>query len=239
MSEKSGEGHFPGGMLLGCAAGFLNVAKIKGIHTAMKSGMVAAETVFDGMNKQRGPNLTQYDKTIQQSWVWKELKRVRNIRPAFRWGTWQGMVLAFIDYILLRGKAPWTLHHEADHLSLKRASLCNPISYPKPDGKISFDKTTSLQFSNVNHEDNQPCHLKLKDPLIPIKVNLALYDAPEQRYCPAAVYEIIYNEKGQDPKLQINAQNCIHCKTCDIKDPEQNIDWTPPEGGGGPNYSNL
>lgn len=231
---------FPGGLLIGCAAGFLNVPKIKGNHTAMKSGMLAAEAVFNGIVNSKEPELHSYEKAIRTSWVWEELTLARNIRPAFQWGLWKGLAYSALDTYLLRGKAPWTLqHHPVDHLSLKKASECQRIPYPKPDGIFSFDKLTSVQLSNTNHAEDQPPHLKLKDPSIPISINLKLYDAPEQRYCPAAVYEIIYDNKNQNPYLQINAQNCVHCKTCDIKDPSQNIDWIPPEGGGGPNYSNM
>jgi electron-transferring-flavoprotein dehydrogenase len=235
---------FPGGLLIGCAAGFLNVPKIKGNHTAMKSGMLAAETVFKAFTDQESPSsqpeLLQYEKTIRDSWIWSELHTARNIRPAFQWGLWPGLAYAALDTYLLRGKAPWTLHHHpADHLSLKKAADCKRIQYPKHDGKISFDKLTSVQFSNTHHEEDQPTHLQLKNLTIPITVNLPLYDAPEQRYCPAAVYEIIYDHQGQNPYLQINAANCVHCKTCDIKDPSQNINWVPPEGGDGPNYSEM
>lgn len=230
---------FPGGLLIGCAAGFLNVPKIKGNHTAMKSGMLAAETVFDGLLNHKRPELIEYQTATENSWIWPELKQARNIRPAFKWGLLPGLAYAALDTYVLRGNAPWTLHHSIpDHLMLKKAKDCKPIQYPKPDGKISFDKLSSLQLSNIDQEDDQPPHLKLKNPNVPITVNLALYDAPEQRYCPALVYEIVKHPEN-DPYLQINAQNCIHCKTCDIKDPTQNIDWVPPEGGGGPNYSGM
>lgn len=227
---------FPGGMLIGDAAGFLNVPKIKGIHTSMKSGMVAASVVF--YNHFEGKSV-DFKQMLQRTWLWDELYRVRNIRPAFAHGLWAGLTYAALDTYLFRGKAPWTLKHpQPDHLCLKKAALCEHIAYPKPDGVVSFDRLSSLYLSNVNHEENQPCHLQIKDMNTPIAVNLALYDAPEQRYCPAGVYEIIQSENGQ-PKLQINAQNCIHCKTCDIKDPTQNIRWVPPEGGGGPNYGGM
>lgn len=249
---------FPGGLLIGCAAGFLNVPKIKGTHTAMKSGMLAAECVFEALKDLKKVNnlenityeLKQYEKMIRQSWIWEELYLARNIRPAFRWGLWAGLTYAALDTYIFRGKAPWTFRYKKpDYLFLKKTSQCKPIQYPKPDNKISFDKLTSLQLSNVSHEEDQPCHLKLKDLQTPISINLALYDAPEQRYCPAAVYRIVYdnnnvNDNSTDnndkkPHLEINASNCIHCKTCDIKDPTQNITWVPPEGGGGPNYSNM
>ncbi len=230
---------FPGGLLIGCAAGFLNVAKIKGNHTAMKSGMLAAETLFDGFTNKRGSQLTNYEKAIRQSWIWEELKKARNIRPAFKKGLWKGMLYAALDTYLLHGRAPWTFHHQPDHLSFKKAAFSKPIAYPKPDGVISFDKLTSIQLSNTYHEASQPIHLKLINKEVPININLAFYDAPEQRYCPAAVYEIIQDKETLISHLRINAQNCIHCKVCDIKDPTQNINWTPPEGGGGPHYSNM
>lgn len=228
---------FPGGLLIGCAAGFLNVPKIKGNHTAMKSGMVAAECAFKALQSgTRAQRLFAYDTAIQNSWIWDELKSARNIRPAFRKGLWVGLGYAALDTYLLRGKAPWTFHNKADN-TLKLAKECTPIQYPKPDGKISFDKLTSLQLANVNHEENQPPHLKLQNPELAISINFKLYASPETRYCPANVYELIHPDK--EPHLEIHAQNCIHCKACDIKDPTQNITWVPPEGGGGPNYSNM
>ena len=229
---------FPGGALIGCAAGFLNVPKIKGSHTAMKSGMLAAEATFAALADPAAPEPLGYRESLEASWVWEELKRIRNIRPGFAGGMWIGLAHAALDTYLFRGRAPWTLHHHADHESLKPADHCLPIAYPKPDGKTSFDRLSSVFISNTNHEENQPPHLKLADPSLAISVNLALYDAPEQRYCPAGVYEIIGRESGE-PRLQINAQNCVHCKTCDIKDPTQNINWVVPEGGGGPNYPNM
>ena len=171
--------------------------------------------------------------------MWDELYRARNIRPGFHKGLWPGMLYAGLDTYLLRGRAPWTLHHKPDHIQLKKASECAPIDYPKPDGKVSFDRNSSVFLSATNHEEDQPVHLTLNDASVPIAVNLAEYDAPEQRYCPAGVYEILRNEDGSEPRLQINAQNCVHCKTCDIKDPTQNINWVTPEGGGGPNYPNM
>ena len=227
---------FPGGLLMGCAAGFLNVPKIKGSHTAMKSGMVAAETIFAKLG---GDETADYQRAIEESWIWPELKSVRNIRPAFKWGMWAGLAHAAIDTYVFRGKAPWTLHHEPDHLHLKKKTEAKPIQYPKPDGVVSFDRLSSVFISNTNHEENQPAHLKLLDPSKAIDTNYRLYDSPEQRYCPAGVYEIVKEEDGSNPRLQINAQNCVHCKTCDIKDPTQNINWTVPEGGGGPNYPNM
>ena len=233
---------FPGGALIGDTAGFLNVPKIKGTHAAMKSGMTAAEAVFAALGAEPGAGgteLTVYPEALKQSWLWDELHRVRNIRPGFRYGLWGGMLNAGLDTYLLRGKAPWTLHHHPDHASLKKASACQPIDYPKPDGEVSFDRLSSVYLSSTNHEENQPVHLTLRDASVPISVNLADYDAPEQRYCPAGVYEIVREDDGGNPRLQINAQNCVHCKTCDIKDPTQNIVWTVPEGGGGPNYPNM
>ena len=230
---------FPGGLLVGDAAGFLNVPKIKGTHTAMKSGITAAEVIFDALNDGSSqPEIADYQARLQRSWLWDELHRVRNLRPSFRWGLWGGMLYSGLDTYVLRGKAPWTLHHHADHAALKKASECPRIDYPKPDGVVSFDRNSSVFLSNTNHEEDQPVHLTLKDDSVPIAVNLAEYDAPEQRYCPAGVYEIVH--EGEDgPRLQINAQNCVHCKTCDIKDPMQNIHWVTPEGGGGPNYPNM
>jgi electron-transferring-flavoprotein dehydrogenase len=227
---------FPGGMVIGCAAGFLNVPKIKGSHTAMKSGMVAAEIAF---RRLLGDQSADYRAALEASWIWDELYRVRNIRPAFRWGLLPGLAYAAFDTYVLRGRAPWTLRNTADHLHLKKASECRPIAYPKPDGKVSFDRLSSVFISNTNHEENQPSHLRLRDPAVAITVNYALYDAPEQRYCPAGVYEIVKEGGDGAPRLQINAQNCVHCKTCDIKDPTQNINWVVPEGGGGPNYPNM
>ncbi len=226
---------FPGGSIIGCAAGFLNVAKIKGSHTAMKSGMVAAETVFARLDGAAG----DYRRAMAESWVWDELHRVRNIRPSFRWGLWGGLAYSALDTYVFRGKAPWTMHHHADYLALDKAAEARPIAYPKPDGKVTFDRLSSVFISNTNHEENQPAHLQLKDPALAITVNYALYDSPEQRYCPAGVYEIVDEPEGDKKRLQINAQNCVHCKTCDIKDPLQNINWVVPEGGGGPNYPNM
>ena len=230
---------FPGGLLVGDTAGFLNVPKIKGTHTAMKSGITAAEAIFDALSDgSSGPEITDYRKRLEDSWLWDELHRVRNLRPSFHWGLWGGMLYSGLDTYLLRGKAPWTLHHHHDHDVLDKASECPRIEYPKPDGVVSFDRNSSVFLSNTNHEEDQPVHLTLKDDSVPIAINLAEYDAPEQRYCPAGVYEIV-REEGGGPRLQINAQNCVHCKTCDIKDPTQNIHWVTPEGGGGPNYPNM
>ncbi|MBK8899433.1 MAG: electron transfer flavoprotein-ubiquinone oxidoreductase [Candidatus Competibacteraceae bacterium] len=231
---------FPGGVLIGDTAGFLNMPKIKGTHTAMKSGMVAAEAVFAAVETGRGADeVTDYPDKLRQSWLWKELYDVRNIKPSFSWGLWAAIAYSALDTYLFRGRAPWTFHHKPDHTKLKKASECYKIDYPKPDGVISFDRLSSVFISNTNHEEDQPCHLTLKDASVPIQVNLALYDAPEQRYCPAGVYEIVRDGDGNNPRLQINAQNCVHCKTCDIKDPTQNINWVTPQGGGGPNYPNM
>jgi electron-transferring-flavoprotein dehydrogenase len=228
---------FPGGCLIGCTAGFLNVPKIKGTHTAMKSGMVAAEEVFARFDTDQSAD---YKPALEKTWLWSELHSVRNIRPSFQWGFWGGFVYSAIDTVLFRGKAPWTLHHRhGDHEALKPKRDVVPKVYPKPDGKVSFDRLSSVFISNTNHEENQPAHLKLKDPSVAIRINYELYGAPEQYYCPAGVYEIVKDAEGANPKLQINAQNCVHCKTCDIKDPTQNINWTVPEGGGGPNYPNM
>ena len=230
---------FPGGLLVGDTAGFLNVPKIKGTHTAMKSGMTAAEAIFDALRDGSAVSeVTDYRTRLEKSWLWDELHRVRNLRPSFRWGFWGGMFYSGLDTYLLRGKAPWTLRHHADHAALGKASECPRIEYPKPDGEVSFDRNSSVFLSNTNHEEDQPVHLTLKDDSVPIGINLAEYDAPEQRYCPAGVYEIVVDEAA-GPRLQINAQNCVHCKTCDIKDPTQNIHWVTPEGGGGPNYPNM
>jgi len=231
---------FPGGAIVGCSGGFVNVPKIKGSHTAMKTGMLCAEAAFAAL-AQDGPigTLDAYPQSLRTSWVWEELHGVRNIRPAFQKGLYAGLVHAAIDTYVFRGKAPWTFKHHADNESLRPMAASTPIAYPKPDGKISFDLLSSVFLSNTNHEENQPTHLRLEEPSVAITHNLAIYDAPEQRYCPAGVYEIVRNDDGSNPRLQINAQNCVHCKTCDIKDPTQNINWTVPEGGGGPNYPNM
>ena len=225
---------FPGGLLIGDTAGFLNVPKIKGSHTAMKSGMVAAEAVVALLVENSGNQAHAYPRELKKTWLWSELHKVRNIRPSFHKGLWMGIAYSAVDTYLFQGKAPWTFKIHADHDQLGKAAAYPKINYPKPDGVVSFDKLSSVFISNTNHEENQPAHLKLKDETVAISVNLALYDAPEQRYCPAGVYEIV-----DGPVLRINAQNCVHCKTCDIKDPTQNINWTVPEGGGGPNYPNM
>ena len=231
---------FPGGALIGCEAGFLNVPRIKGSHGAMKTGMLAAEAAFARLaaGSEGGDELAAYPEAFRASWLHDELRRARNVRPAFRWGLAAGMAYAGIDQILLRGKAPWTLrHHGPDHAATGRREDWPRIDYPRPDGEVSFDKPSSVYLSGVAHEEDQPVHLTLRDADVPIRVNLPEFGAPEERYCPAGVYEIV--EDGDGPRLQINAQNCVHCKTCDIKDPTQNIVWTTPEGGGGPNYPNM
>jgi electron-transferring-flavoprotein dehydrogenase len=227
---------FPGGLLVGDAAGFLNVPKIKGNHTAMKSGILAAEAVIEAL-AQAAPEATTNRPRLERSWLWQELYGVRNIRPSFRAGVYAGLLYSAFDNVILRGRAPWTLRNHADHTALKPARDCAKIAYPKPDGVLSFDRLSSVFLSNTNHEEDQPAHLKLRNPAVAIGTNLALYDSPETRYCPAGVYEIL--REGDTPRLRINAQNCIHCKTCDIKDPTQNIDWCVPEGGGGPNYQEM
>ena len=231
---------FPGGALIGDDAGFLNASRIKGSHGAIKSGMLAADACFEALAAGRsGDELTAYPQAFRRSWLYEELYKARNFKPLMAKGLIVGSVLFSVDQLLLRGKAPWTLHHPgADHTQLKRKVDCTPIDYPKPDGVITFDRLSSVYLSNTNHEEDQPCHLQLKDAAVPIKLNLALYDAPEQRYCPAGVYEIVQGEDAS-PRLQINAQNCVHCKTCDIKDPSQNINWVVPQGGEGPNYANM
>ncbi len=229
---------FPGGALIGATAGFTNVPKIKGTHTSMKSGMVAAECVAEALAAGRQADvLESYPAALQASWLWDELYRARNIRPSFHKGFWFGLGYSAVDTFVFRGKAPWTFHHHEDHKALKPAKECPPIDYPKPDGQITFDRLSSVFLSNTAHEENQPCHLRLKDESVAVSVNLATYGGPEVRFCPAGVYEFV--EQDGAPKLQINFSNCVHCKTCDIKDPTQNIDWVAPEGGGGPNYPNM
>ncbi len=232
---------FPGGCLIGDDAGFLNASRIKGSHAAIKSGMLAADAVFESVRQGgAGDELGDYPVAFQGSWLYDELHRARNFKPWMSKGLVAGTLGFGIDQVVLRGKAPWTLHHHGpDHESLKNKSDCTPIAYPKPDGVITFDRMSSVFISNTNHNEDQPAHLTLKDTSVPVKVNLELYDAPEQRYCPAGVYEIVRDNDGSNPRLQINAQNCVHCKTCDIKDPTQNIVWVTPEGGGGPNYPNM
>ena len=228
---------FPGGALIGDSAGFVNVPKIKGTHTSMKSGMLAAEAVAEALAGDRPAVLDAYPEALKESWVWEELSSVRNIRPSFgKFGMYGGLVYSALDTYLFRGKAPWTFKHvHKDNETLLDASVAKPIAYPKADGVLTFDKASSVFISNTNHEENQPVHLQLAQPDVAIDVNWARYRSPETRYCPAGVYEILGVEEGQ-PRLQINAQNCVHCKTCDIKDPTQNINWVTPEGGGGPSY---
>ncbi len=230
---------FPGGCLIGDNAGFLNAPRIKGSHCAIKSGMLAAEAAFDALAAGRSADeLKAYPEAFRNSWLFDELHRARNFKPWMSKGLVTGTLMVGIDQILFGGNAPWTLHHaHADHDTLRKKSDVQPIQYPKPDGVLSFDRLSSVFISNTNHNEDQPVHLRLMDESVPVKVNLALYDAPEQRYCPAGVYEIVNETSG--PRLQINAQNCVHCKTCDIKDPTQNINWVVPEGGGGPNYPNM
>ncbi|WP_050460689.1 electron transfer flavoprotein-ubiquinone oxidoreductase [Herbaspirillum autotrophicum] len=235
---------FPGGVLIGCDAGFLNASRIKGSHAAIKTGMLAAQAAFDALNGERQHDeLTAYPVAFEQSWLHEELYKARNFKPSMSKGLYTGTLLVGIDQVLFGGKAPWTLHHKhADHECLKPASDFTPISYPKPDGKLTFDRLSSVFISNTNHAEDQPIHLTLKDPSVPVNVNLARYAGPEARYCPAGVYEFVKNDDGNGngaDRLQINAQNCVHCKTCDIKDPTQNIVWVTPEGGGGPNYSAM
>ena len=232
---------FPGGVLAGCSAGFVNVPRIKGTHTAMKSGMLAAEAIAAAIaNGHEQDSLDEYDAAVRESWIAKELKLVRNAQPLIaKLGEDVGFLLAGIDMWMrtLKIGLPFTMKHHSDAGSIRRADLYKPIAYPKPDGVISFDRLTSVSYSFTNHEEDQPCHLRLKDASVPVEVNLKLYDGPEARFCPAGVYEFV--GEGDDTRLQINAQNCVHCKTCDIKDATQNIDWVSPEGGGGPNYPNM
>jgi electron-transferring-flavoprotein dehydrogenase len=230
---------FPGGVLIGDDAGTLNTPKIKGTHTAMKSGMMAAEAAFQALSEDIPmPELVSYATAFKASWVQRELHAARNVRPSFKWGLMIGSIYTAIDQILLRGHAPWTLRHShMDNEVLLKKDQATPIDYPKPDGVLTFDKLSSVFISNTNHRDDEPCHLTLKDEAVPVSVNLADYNGPEQRFCPAGVYE--YIEEDGAMRLQINAQNCVHCMTCDIKDVTQNIHWVVPEGGGGPNYPNM
>jgi electron-transferring-flavoprotein dehydrogenase len=226
---------FPGGALIGDEAGFLNASRIKGSHCAIKSAMLAADAAHDALAAGRaGDELGAYPQAFRSSWLYDELYRARNFKPWMSKGLYTGSLMVGIDQVLFRGRAPWTLRHKgADHESLKKKSQVQPIAYPKPDGVLTFDRLSSVFISNTNHNEDQPPHLTLKDPQVPAKVNLPEYAGPESRYCPAAVYEFV------DKNLVINAQNCVHCKTCDIKDPLQNIVWVAPEGGGGPNYTNM
>ena len=235
---------FPGGALIGCDAGFLNASRIKGSHAAMKTGMLCAEAAFAALQAGRSHDeLSAFPQAFEQSWLHDELQRSRNFKQWFKKGFVVGSLMTGIEQWLLPRlgfkSPPWTVHREkADHLYLKPAAECTPISYPKPDGKLTFDRLSSVFISNTNHEENQPAHLTLKDEGVPVAINLARYAGPESRYCPAGVYEFVKNEDNSD-RLQINAQNCVHCKTCDIKDPTQNIVWVTPEGGGGPNYAGM
>lgn len=230
---------FPGGLLVGDAAGFLNVPQIKGIHCAMQSGMIAAETCFSYLREHtsKGQEIKSYQHVAEDNWLIKNLYKVRNIRPGFHWGLIPGLLNAAWETYITQGRSPWTLKNHADNAQLKKASLCKEIHYPKPDNILTFDRLSSVFLTNTYHTENQPIHLYLKDPTIAININYNMYASPETRYCPAAVYEIIQSSYGA--KLQINAQNCIHCKACDIKDPKQNIIWHSPEGGGGPNYIGM
>ena len=231
---------FPGGALVGCEAGFLNSSRIKGSHAAIKTGMLAAEAAYDAVRAgRRHDELAAYPEAFERSWLYDELNKSRNFKQWFKKGRSVAKLMTGIEQFVLRGHIPWTIHRQhPDHVYLKPASECKPIEYPKPDGKLTFDRLSSIFFSNTSHSEDQPAHLTLKDPSVPVQVNLAKYAGPEGRYCPAGVYEFVKNEDGSD-RLQINAANCVHCKTCDIKDPTQNIVWVTPEGGGGPNYASM
>jgi electron-transferring-flavoprotein dehydrogenase len=231
---------FPGGALIGCEAGYLNASRIKGSHAAIKTGMLAAEAAYDALQAGRQHDeLSAYPEAFQKSWLFTELNKARNFKQWFKKGRTVGTLMTGVEQFLLRGHVPWTIRRTAaDHTYLKPAAECKPIQYPKPDGKLTFDRLSSVFISNTNHEENQPAHLTLKDASVPVGINLAKFAGPEARYCPAGVYEFVKNEDQSD-RLQINAQNCVHCKTCDIKDPTQNIVWVTPEGGGGPNYSGM
>ncbi|NKE65900.1 electron transfer flavoprotein-ubiquinone oxidoreductase [Ramlibacter sp. RBP-2] len=231
---------FPGGALVGCEAGYLNAARIKGSHAAIKTGMLAAEAAHAAIRAGRQHDeLAAYPEAFEQSWLYGELNQARNFKYWFKKGRNVATIMTGVEQFLLRGHIPWTFHRQhPDHVYLKPASECQPIDYPKPDGKLTFDRLSSVFISNTNHSEDQPAHLTLKDPSVPVQVNLAKFAGPEGRYCPAGVYEFVKNEDGSD-RLQINAANCVHCKTCDIKDPTQNIVWVTPEGGGGPNYTNM
>jgi len=233
---------FPGGAMVGCEAGYLNASRIKGSHAAIKTGMLAAEAAFDAVQAGRQHDeLTAYPEAFEKSWLHAELNKARNFKQWFKKGLTVGTVMTGIEQFVLRGHIPWTIHRaEPDHARLKPASACKKIAYPKPDGKLTFDRLSSVFVSNTNHEENQPAHLTLKDATVPTRINLPEYAGPEARYCPAGVYEFVPDEANAGKeRLQINAQNCVHCKTCDIKDPTQNIVWVTPEGGGGPNYVGM
>ncbi|WP_093017745.1 electron transfer flavoprotein-ubiquinone oxidoreductase [Variovorax sp. OV700] len=231
---------FPGGALVGCEAGYLNVSRIKGSHAAIKTGMLAAEAAYDAVQAGRQHDeLTAYPAAFEKSWLYTELNKARNFKAWFKKGLGVATFMNGIEQWLLKGHIPWTLHrHKPDHLYLKPAAECKPIVYPKPDGKLTFDRLSSVFISNTNHEEQQPAHLTLKDASVPVNINLSKFAGPESRYCPAGVYEFVGTDDGKQ-RLQINAQNCVHCKTCDIKDPTQNIVWVTPEGGGGPNYVGM
>jgi len=230
--------YMPGALLIGCDAGTLNMPKIKGTHTAMKSGIIAAETINENFKEKK--DISNYEKKFKNSWAYKELFRARNVKPSFKWGLFLAIVFTGIDQIIFRGRLPFTLkHHHFDHQTLLNANEMPKINYLKPDGVITFDKTSSVYLTGTNHADDQPVHLKLIDKDLPIRYTLNKYDEPAQRYCPVGVYEVHTDKDGASPKFVINSQNCIHCKTCDIKEPSQNINWVTPEGGGGPNYSNM
>jgi electron-transferring-flavoprotein dehydrogenase len=235
---------FPGGALIGCDAGYLNAARIKGSHAAIKSGMLAAEAAYEAVVAGRtSDELSAYPQAFERSWLSEELHQYRNFKLWFKKGMTVGTVMTGVEHWFLPkmgiSSPPWTLHgHKPDHVNLQPADQHSPIAYPKPDGKLTFDRLSSVFISNTNHEENQPAHLTLKDASVPVHINLATYAGPESRYCPAGVYEYVKNDDNSD-RLQINAQNCVHCKTCDIKDPTQNIVWVTPEGGGGPNYSGM
>ena len=234
---------FPGGVLVGDTAGFLNVPRIKGIHATMKSGMLAAEAIAEVLKEEHvsddsNTEAVKYSELFRDSWLYHELHKVRNIRPSFKWGLFGGLAYSGLEEYIFRGKAPWTLRHRSpDYASLRKAQECRPIDYPKADGQLTFDRTSSVYLASISHDENQPVHLKLNNPELAISVNYREYASPETRYCPAGVYEIV--DQAGEPHLQINAQNCVHCKTCDIKDPEQNINWVCPEGGSGPNYAEM
>ena len=231
---------FPGGALVGCEAGFLNASRIKGSHAAIKSGMMAADAIVDALaNNREYDELSAYPAAFEQSWLHDELNKARNFKQWFKKGRTVGTLMTGIEQLVLRGKMPWSLRNtKPDHAFLQPADQCLRIDYPKPDGKLTFDRLSSVFISNTNHEEDEPIHLTLKDASIPVKLNLATYAGPEARYCPAGVYEFIKNDAGED-QLQINSQNCVHCKTCDIKDPSQNIVWIPPQGGEGPVYNGM
>ncbi len=231
---------FPGGALVGCDAGFLNVSRIKGSHSAIKTGALAAEAAYEALQAGRQHDeLTAYPEAFEKSWLFKELNKSRNFKAWFKWGLTVATLMNGFEQFTLRGNMPWTIRRtKADHEYLKPAAECKPIDYPKPDGKLTFDRLSSVFIANVNHEEQQPAHLTLKDASVPVNINLAKFAGPEARYCPAGVYEFVKNDDNTD-RLQINAQNCVHCKTCDIKDPTQNIVWVTPEGGGGPNYAGM